>query len=137
MKYTLKFLDKYRDFGLLLLRVGIGGMFFLFHGLPKLTGGPALWENIGGAMAGIGVTFAPVFWGFMAALAESVGAILLMIGLYTRYALALLLFTMIMAATFHFNQGDGMNIASRAIEMGILFLSLIFIGPGKYSLDAR
>ena len=88
-------------------------------------------------MGAIGITFLPVFWGFMAALAETLGALLLAIGLFTRYALALLLFTMIMAAAFHLNQGDGMNGASRAIEMGILFLSLIFIGPGKYSFDAR
>ena len=34
-----RFLDKYRDIGLLILRVGIGIM-FMIHGLPKLTAGP-------------------------------------------------------------------------------------------------
>ena len=36
---VLRFLDKYRDIGLLFLRIGIGVM-FIMHGLPKLIGGP-------------------------------------------------------------------------------------------------
>lgn len=39
-------LSKHRDLGLLLLRVGIGGM-FVAYGMPKLPGGPALWERVG------------------------------------------------------------------------------------------
>lgn len=35
----LRSLDKYRDVGLLILRVGIGLM-FMIHGFPKLFGGP-------------------------------------------------------------------------------------------------
>ena len=38
----LTFLDKHRDIGLLILRIGFGCL-FLFHGLPKLFGGPEKW----------------------------------------------------------------------------------------------
>ena len=55
--------DRYRDLGLLILRVGIGIM-FLFHGLPKLTGGPAFWGQLGMATNFLGIGFAPAFWGF-------------------------------------------------------------------------
>ncbi len=58
--------------GLLLLRVGIGVSIF-FHGLPKMTGGPETWTAIGGTMSNLGINFAPAFWGFMAAFAETIG----------------------------------------------------------------
>jgi uncharacterized membrane protein YphA (DoxX/SURF4 family) len=39
--------DKFRDFGLLLLRVGIGLMFVTIHGFPKITGGMKTWTVFG------------------------------------------------------------------------------------------
>ena len=63
------------NIGWLLLRVGIGISIF-FHGLPKLMGGPETWTAIGSTMSVFGIDFAPQFWGFMAAIAESVGGIL-------------------------------------------------------------
>jgi putative oxidoreductase len=42
-------LSKYKDFGLLLMRAGIG-VLFMFYGYPKLLGGPAMWTQIGGSM---------------------------------------------------------------------------------------
>ncbi len=47
-------LDRHRDVGLLVLRVGMGVMFML-HGFPKLMGGPELWTRIGGATAAVGM----------------------------------------------------------------------------------
>ena len=58
---VLRFLDKYRDIGLLVLRTGIGGM-FIMHGLPKLMGGPDKWMMLGGVMKSLGVDFAPMAW---------------------------------------------------------------------------
>ena len=49
----------------------------------------------------------------------------------------LLTFTMIIAALIHFGKGEGIMGASHAIELGIVFFSLIFIGPGKYSVDKK
>lgn len=128
-------LDRCRDEGLLLLRIGIGAM-FIGHGYPKLVGGPEVWTKLGGALALLGFPHFPTLMGLLAALAESLGGLLLMLGLFTRPALFFLLNTMVVAALMHLAKGDGFLKASHAIEAGILFLSLILIGPGRHSLDA-
>ena len=128
--------DRHRDKGLLILRVGIGIM-FVCHGWPKIVGGPEKWTWLGGALKAFGIGFAPAFWGFMAAVAEFAGGALLALGLFTRPAAFFLLTTMIVAATMHISNGDPFMKYSHAVEAGILFLSFLFIGPGKYSLDER
>ena len=132
----LIFLGKYSDFGLLLLRVGIGVM-YLYHGFPKITGGPEKWVKLGSAMQFVGVSAIPVFWGFMAAASEFGGALLLITGLFFRPACVFLAMTMAVAASMHLGKGDGLQVASHAIENGVMFIGLLFIGPGKYSLDRK
>jgi putative oxidoreductase len=131
---VLTFLSRYRDLGLLILRLGLGVM-FIVHGGPKLMGGPEMWTGVGSAMGNFGVTAVPAFWGFMAAFAEAGGGVLLILGLFTRPACILLLITMVVAARHHLAKGDGLAGASHAIESAVVFLSLIVIGPGKYSID--
>lgn len=134
----LKSLDVHRDKGLLLLRLGIGGM-FMSHGWGKVFGGTEAWAKLGGGMSQLGVTVLPVeFWGFMAAISELGGGLLLAVGLLFRPACFMLLSTMVVAALMHLMVwGDPFQKASHAIEAGILFLSLILIGPGKYSFDGN
>lgn len=129
-------LGKYRNTGLLILRVGLGAM-MMVHGLPKIMGGPEMWTGLGGSMKVVGITFLPTFWGLMAALAEGMGGFLLLLGLFFRPVNMLLAFTMLIAALVHFGKGEGVMGASHAIEVGIVFFSLIFIGPGKYSVDGK
>ncbi len=137
-------LTKYRDQGLLILRIGIGIMFIL-HGYSKVFDGPERWEKLGGNMADLGIDFALKFWGFMAGMAEFGGGILLMLGLFFRPACILMFITMFVAASHHWIEAAeaGENLkgkimeGSHAIEAGILFLTLIFIGPGRFSLDER
>ncbi|SOD20053.1 DoxX family protein [Pedobacter xixiisoli] len=129
-------LGKYRNTGLLILRVGLGAM-MMVHGLPKIMGGPDTWTGLGSSMKVIGINFLPTFWGLMAALAEGMGGFLLLLGLFFRPVNMLLAFTMLIAALVHFGKGEGIMGASHAIEVGIVFFSLIFIGPGKYSVDKK
>ncbi len=131
----LNFLDRYRDLGLLLLRLGIGFMFVVFHGWGKITGGPERWTELGGTVGLIGIDFLPAFWGFMAALAEFGGGLLLILGFLFRPALFLLICVMAMAATMYIITGNGSPY--HAIELGIVFVSLFLIGPGRYSLDEQ
>ncbi|MGV8879362.1 MAG: DoxX family protein [Sphingobacteriaceae bacterium] len=129
-------LFNYRNTGLLLLRIGLGVM-FIFHGYPKLLGGPEKWAMIGGAAKHIGIDFMPVFWGFMAAVAETFGGFLLIIGLAFRPICILLIANLIVAASMHLGQEQGLSGASHAIELAIVFTGLLFVGPGKYSMDKK
>ncbi|WP_242916797.1 DoxX family protein [Pontibacter liquoris] len=125
---------RYQKLGILILRLGVG-LAFILHGWPKLAGGQEHWEQIGKVMQVVGIDFAPAFWGFMAGFSEAVGGLLLVLGLFFRPACVLLLLTMLVAITNHIAGGDDFNGYSHALEAAILFLSLLFIGPGKYSLD--
>src|SRR5512139_1900015 len=136
MKRLLASLGKHKDFGLLILRLGLGAM-FVWHGAPKLMGGPGSWEKIGLAMTSVGITILPAFWGLMAAVAEFFGGICLILGFQFRLSCLFLAVTMAVAASMHFGKGEGLRGASHAIEDGIVFLSLIIIGPGKYSIDRK
>ncbi|MCX7781451.1 MAG: DoxX family protein [Negativicutes bacterium] len=128
--------SKYQDLGLLLLRIGIGVM-FMYHGYPKIMGGVAGWAKLGAAMQYVGIGFAPVFWGFMAAASEFVGGMLLIAGLLFRPTCLLLVITMGVAVAMKLSVGAGLAGAAHALEIGIVFLSLVLIGPGKLSLDAK
>lgn len=129
-----KNLSNFSDVALLFLRVALGSFFIWMHGWQKLAGGLAKWKALGGAMKHVGITFWPGFWGFMAAFSESIGVGLLIIGLCFRPSCLLLAITMSVAAFTEY-RGHGWSEASHAIELAIVFLALIFIGPGKYSVD--
>ncbi|MBI5359420.1 MAG: DoxX family protein [Planctomycetes bacterium] len=131
----LRFLDKYRDIGLLILRLGLGAM-FITHGSMKLFSGSKVWADIGAmGMGAVGITSFPVFWGFMAACAEFFGGIAFAAGFFFRPACLFLVINMTMASLYHLTNHQGFQPASHAIEDGIVFLGFILIGPGKYSLD--
>src|SRR5262245_61687865 len=110
---------------------------FIVHGVPTLIGGPGLWAGVGGAMANLGIAWGPAFWGLMAALAEAGGGICLILGVAFRPACILMAFTMMVATSQHLKKGDGVQEASHAIELGFVFLGLIFIGPGQHSIDKK
>lgn len=129
-------LEKYRDHGILIMRVGLGGM-FMAHGWPKLVGGPEKWAKIGSAMANLGLDFAPTFWGFMAAVAEFGGGLLLALGLFSRVALALLVVTMSVATIKHMTGGDPFTKWSHAAEAAFTFAGLFLVGAGRFSLDHK
>ena len=65
----LNFLGKYREGGLLFLRIGLGAI-FLMHGIPKLIGGPGTWRGLGKALGAVGIhfgdplSFMTTFFGF-------------------------------------------------------------------------
>jgi putative oxidoreductase len=135
----LRFLSRYRDVGLLILRILIG-VSFLAHGVPKLLQGPVVWIKLGHAMEFLGISAYPMFWGLMSAITESLGGLLLLLGFCFRPACLFLVINMAVATTMHFNTTPGglmdkWFVASHAIELGSLFLSLLLIGPGKYSFD--
>jgi putative oxidoreductase len=129
-------LGNYKNFGLLIIRVGLGIM-FIYHGYPKIIGGPHKWEQLGGAINTIGIHFWPMLWGLLAALTEAVGGILLIIGLAFRPVCVLLVINLIVAALVTYAPAHSLGDAAHAIEDAITFAGLLFLGPGKYSVDKK
>lgn len=133
--------------GLLVLRLGIGG-YMLTHGWGKLQrvvrgefdqfGDPI---GIGSGPSLVLVTFAEFFC-----------ALLVMAGLATRLAAAPIVFAMAVAAfivhgsdPWTMGRGAELYLAGEAESWGskqpalmylIVFLSLMFTGPGRFSVDA-
>lgn len=128
--------EQMRNIGLLLLRIGLGIMFML-HGYPKVFGGPEMWAEVGAYLQNIGISFAPMFFGFMAGIAEFFGGLFLLLGLFFIPSVIFLLIVMLVAAATHLGAGDPFTIYSHSIELAIVFISLLFIGSGKYNLDKK
>jgi putative oxidoreductase len=126
--------ERYRDLGLLILRIGFGLGFVWFHGGPKLLGGPGRWASTGDAIVNFGVGGGFAFWGLLAGLAEGVGGLLFALGLFFRPTCLAMMCVMIVAATNHFATGEGTP--AHAFKNAWLFAGLFFVGPGRYSLDA-
>lgn len=133
---NLKLLDRYQDFGLFVLRVGIG-IVYLFHGFPKIFGGPERWETLGQSSQHLGISFLPVFWGFLGSASEFFGGLLIIFGLFFRPATVALFLTMVFATASHIGSGDSFSAISHSMKMAIVFFGLFFIGPGRHSLDKK
>ncbi len=136
MKKLLAFLGgDVKDFnvGFLFLRV-FAGIAMMTHGIPKIIAGPGLWRGLGGVMARMGVPGPAVFWGFMASLAESAGALGMALGLLTRLSAGLLAITMAVAA-FVAHAKDPFEAREKALLYLFIALLYAFRGPGRISAD--
>ena len=133
----------YNDWGLLILRVGMG-VLMLFHGWPKLNPngpmkGPA---GFGAFLKQQGVPL-PTFFAWVVALLETVGALLLIVGLATRILAIGFAIDMLVAiwlvkigmANARFSEQDGTGWEFEFILM-VVALALLFTGAGSISLDS-
>jgi putative oxidoreductase len=127
-------LGNYKNFGLLVMRAGLGVM-MIMHGLPKLQGGPAKWEALGHSMSHLHITFLPTFWGFMCAVTETIGGLFCILGLWFRLVSLLMVFNFIVASVSMLASGSSVMDTSHAIELGFVFFGLVFLGAGVYSVD--
>jgi putative oxidoreductase len=127
-------LDRFRDHGLLIIRLGFGGGFFWFHGWPKLSAGPDGWQRTGSAVAHVGIDFGHEWWGLAAALAESGGGLLFAAGLLFRPACLALLAVMVFATTEQYHRP--MPAPEHALKNVFLFGGMFLVGPGRFALDA-
>jgi len=127
-------LGNYRNFGLFIMRAGLGVLLFL-HGLPKLEHGPAKWESLGSNMSNLHIHFFPVFWGFMSAVTECIGGLFCVLGLWFRLVSLLMLINFIVATLALLQGGKEILVASEAIVLAFVFFGFLFLGPGSYSVD--
>jgi putative oxidoreductase len=120
---------KLQDFGLLAIRLLSGGM-MLTHGIPKfdrLFGeGPVKFADPFGL--GPEISLGLVLF------AEVGCSILVMLGFKTRWATLPLIFTMLMAS-FYAHGSDPFSEKELSLLFFTLFLSILFSGGGRYSLD--
>ena len=73
------------DFTALFVRVTTGGLMFYLHGLGKITSGYERWEKLGSTITDlIGMDSLAIPLGFMASFSESIFAIFILLGFYTR-----------------------------------------------------
>ena len=76
-----------------------------------------------------------VVWGFIGALLGCVGGVLMILGLFFRVGvLFTLLITVIDLIAVWQTRGD-FHSRMPALEMAILLLGVLFVGPGRYSVD--
>jgi len=118
------------NLGLLLLRVGFGGM-MLIHGIPKLL------KMISGDFSfgdpiGIGEPASLV----LAVLSEVLFPILVVIGFKTRLSSIPVIITMAIAA-FIVHAADPLGTKEKAILFLIGFIAIALLGAGKYSVDKK
>jgi len=115
---------------LLVLRLLVTGFMFT-HGIPKLT------KILNGNMAfgdplGLGSGLSLV----LATSAEVGCAFLVLLGLYTRLATLPIMFTMVVAA-FIANADKPFGDRELPLLYLLIYTTLFFLGPGKYSIDGR
>ncbi len=125
------------DLALLVLRLGIGVMFFahgLQMGLGKL-GGPGV---AGFAKMLEGMGFAPALvWSYLAGYTTLIGGLFLILGIAPRFS-AFSLFIFILVAAYKVHLSKGFFLQSGGFEYNFVIasacLALVIAGAGKYSL---
>jgi len=122
------------DTGLLVLRLGLGAI-LLFHGIYKVTHG------VGWIAGPLGQRGLPSVLMYGVYVAEVLAPVMLIFGLWTRIAAAIIAFDMVMAI-FLVRLGDIGKVnpmgGAWAIEVEAMFLvmalTLVFAGGGRYGL---
>ncbi|MDZ4401951.1 DoxX family protein [Prosthecobacter sp.] len=127
----LSFLPKSPDYGLLILRVALGFSMLLLHGRGKLLNFSATVEkfpSLFGLPANVNAG--------LAVFAEVACSALLIAGLFTRFAALMLAATMGTAFFFvHKSALVGANSGELAMVYLIAYVTLLFTGAGKFSVD--
>lgn len=129
MKNIISQSHKYKDWGLLALRLTTG-VVFIVHGWGKLTDSPGI-EAFSGMVAKIGFPM-PGLFAWLVALVEFVGGILLVAGVFLPYATILLAIVMLVALftvkKFQLPAADP--------DLALLgsLIALFTLGPGKYAI---
>lgn len=121
------------DFAKLLLRVVLG-VLILLHGISKIKSGPAMILDLV-AQAGM-----PAALGYLVYIGEVLAPALVIVGLFTRAAAAIIIVNMIVAVLLA-HTGDLLSMSDSggyALELQALYLVaalvVVIIGAGRYSL---
>ncbi len=137
MKVSLSSLSKFDFFGVFLLRLGVGSL-IAYNGFPLLVGGVEAYERVGSAVALVGIGSFHLLFGLASAVIQTVGGAFLVLGILTRGIAALLAIIVGLAlAGLVMNSGSVDTVMLVHAQITLALLSLVFIGPGRFSLDRR
>lgn len=130
----LSFLGRAADLGPLFIRLGVGAV-FAWHGWGKFDSGV---NNFAGVLASLNVP-SPEVVAWLMVIAEGGGGLLLIVGLFTRFVTLPLIAIMVGAillvkANVGFVVADALG-AELDVALLAGLLGLLFIGPGRLSLD--
>ena len=129
--------NRARCAGLLVLRLWFGISMCVAHGWGKLIGGPERWNKVGAAgMQAVGIDWGLTGFGLFASVSETVFAILVAVGLFTRSAASCVAVTMVFAMMLHIDKGDPFSKVANPLELGIVFVAIAMMGPGRLSIDS-
>jgi len=112
------------------------GLFLLAHGWPKLMRGP---EALVGMVNRLGLGL-PLFWAWLLIFLETVGALCIVFGLFTRVIAAMLVIEFAVIVFWaHWSRGfsAGANGWEYPALWGLVFLAILLRGGGPYSLDRK
>lgn len=120
------------DVSLLIFRVFTGFFMLYGHGWGKLmnvfSGNFQFLDPLG-----LGPTVSLI----LAAFAEGICSLLVIVGFYTRGAALVLVLNMAVAFLFVHLFNDPFSGMEKALLFLVMFLTIFLLGPGKYSLDAK
>jgi len=119
----------YANTGLLILRISVGLMMCLAHGLGKIPPAAGFTEAVGK----IGFPLPSVF-AWAAGISEFAGGLCIALGLMTRIWSGFLSITMLVAVlVVHAN--DPFGVKERALLYLFVGICLMLTGPGRFSFD--
>jgi putative oxidoreductase len=123
------------DIGLLALRLGLAALLIGFHGWTRLVRAfhfvilDEPWTFVT-LVERIGFPLAPVF-AVLSALAESVGALFVGLGLFTRFAAFAILINMGVAVVFEAFNGDPIELPGLYLLIAVV---LVLMGGGRLTI---
>ena len=124
------------DLGKLILRLTLG-ILMLLHGIAKISGGTAGVEKM---LASVGL---PSFFAFGVYVGEVLAPVLVILGFYARVGAAVMVVNMLFAVLLA-HRADLFLLTRTggwALELQAFFLftalALVFMGPGRFSLNRR
>jgi len=127
--------DRKKDFGLLIMRIGLAGV-LLWHSVPKLIGGLAVWKSVGITMDFINLGLPANFMGLLTLALETLCSISLLFGYVFRLSSSVL-FVLLLLYSFNYFNVAYKTLMMWSLALTIVFLGLVFTGPGRYSLAVK
>jgi putative oxidoreductase len=133
-RFSLRFLDRYRNLGLLAAR-GIPGVIFLYHGWQKLDRGI---EGVGQFLESLSVPL-PDVMAYVLTFGELIGGALLIVGFLTRlvalaFILEMIITTLLVKIDIGLIAESG---AGAELDLALLaaMCAVATLGPGSLSVD--